>query len=871
MSRKRKLAAALAALAALACLAGAVSCRPSDSATAPVVDVPGARSAFKSAPVVTRRGRAVLIRFEAAGPTDATVEVLGPDGRVVRHLASGVLGENAPAPFKKGSLEQVVAWLGDDDAGKPAPAGCRVRVALGLAAAFDRTIEWEPPSVLRRGILGMAADEKGDVYFLQGHTWVAQCRAPNLVAFSRDGEYLRTLIPGSVEVLRDMPGVKLTRSPLTGGLLPESEYPNLVPGLERVRRQVMLVRRGRLLIVPFKAFPRPGDEKARRRILSLGRDGRLVPQANREPLLWAGPALPGFTTRSPAIYLAADAAGEVLYVSGLKHDKKGLFHAVYRARWGDDEFKPFFGEPMKAGKDAAHLSDPRGLAVDAAGRLLICDLRNNRIQVVSPEGKLVKSLPVTGPEQVLVHPKTDAVYVLSVRGKKGRSTYGKGGFGWDDYLDKAIEKYAGVDDWRKVASIDLPKRKKHMHDPGPILALDASRKPARIWASCVGRGEATDYLWLVEDRGKELRRLATPIPRYRWPFGTSVGFMAVDRAREELYLAGRAVPAVMRVDGRTGRYLCLKSVTADVQRKPDGGVPNIPTDHLQVAGLAFGRDGFLYVRLMKAWSGMENWIRRYDRAGRRVAFTVAGGEIALTQPSHGYHPGGFAVAPDGSIHVINLVPGAKHRGKGEHNVLDVYGPDGKMREAKRMPFLTSSAWGPRFGPDGSMYLTEAVRSRGLQKPDELAGSLLKLRRAGPGEAAPRLRYGEKADPRKAKYELRYAEKKFVPTEIDGLEWAYYGVSPVPFGHCVCPAAVFDVDGHGRACVPDSRAHGVRLLDAAGNLVLAYGGYGNRDTRGLRGPTAVALSDEAAYIYDGPNRRVLRVRWTYAKEKVLRLP
>jgi hypothetical protein len=191
-----------------------------------------------------------------------------------------------------------------------------------------------------------------------------------------------------------------------------------------------------------------------------------------------------------------------------------------------------------------------------------------------------------------------------------------------------------------------------------------------------------------------------------------------------------------------------------------------------------------------------------------------------------------------------------------------------MIKSKLIPFLTNSVWGPRFGPDGSLYLTEGVRPRSMPSRgrQDTVASLLKFK---PG-ASPRLRFGDRASPN-APYLMRRFDNNYLPAEIDGLDWAYHGASPVAFGHCVCEAAAFDVDGHGRACTPKVAEKCVLVLDAAGNLLARFGEYGNLDTRGLRSPTAVALTDEAVYVADRKNRRVLRARWTYDAQKELPVP
>ena len=58
------------------------------------------------------------ITFTVKGRCDATVGLVDGKGKVVRHLASGVLGANAPAPFQKKSLKQKIYWNGNDDLGR---------------------------------------------------------------------------------------------------------------------------------------------------------------------------------------------------------------------------------------------------------------------------------------------------------------------------------------------------------------------------------------------------------------------------------------------------------------------------------------------------------------------------------------------------------------------------------------------------------------------------------------------------------------------------------------------------------------------------------------------------------------------------------
>jgi len=75
---------------------------------------------------------------------------------------------------------------------------------------------------------------------------------------------------------------------------------------------------------------------------------------------------------------------------------------------------------------------------------------------------------------------------------------------------------------------------------------------------------------------------------------------------------------------------------------------------------------------------------------------------------------------------------------------------------------------------------------------------------------------------------------------------------------------------------------VGVLDTAGNLVSWFGSYGNQDSAG-RGsavptpeipfcwPYTVAVSDDAVYVGDRLNRRVVKVRLDYRTEQTSAVP
>ena len=100
---------------------------------------------FTEKPKVERQGDKWIITFASKAACDATVSILDKDGKIIRHLASGVLGVNAPHPFQQNSLSQKIEWDGlADNFARVETAGCTVRVSLGLKADYDRDLAWVP-------------------------------------------------------------------------------------------------------------------------------------------------------------------------------------------------------------------------------------------------------------------------------------------------------------------------------------------------------------------------------------------------------------------------------------------------------------------------------------------------------------------------------------------------------------------------------------------------------------------------------------------------------------------------------------------------------------------------------------------------------
>jgi hypothetical protein len=119
---------------------------------------------FTAKPTVKNLGNDKYeIAFAVKGYCDVTVGIVDTNGVVVRHLASGVLGANAPAPLQKNSLKQTLYWNGKDDLYEyhKTPEKLKVRVMLGLKPEFDKRLGITNPKSIPGRPWGITCDEKG--------------------------------------------------------------------------------------------------------------------------------------------------------------------------------------------------------------------------------------------------------------------------------------------------------------------------------------------------------------------------------------------------------------------------------------------------------------------------------------------------------------------------------------------------------------------------------------------------------------------------------------------------------------------------------------------------------------------------------------
>ncbi|KKK61789.1 hypothetical protein LCGC14_3010830, partial [marine sediment metagenome] len=157
-----------------------------------------AKPAFTRKPTVSAKDGQLIVRFGVSELTDVEVAVLDAGGKVVRHLAAGMLGENTPAGLQSGTLSQKVAWDGKNDLGKPVGgdvSAFKFRVSAGMSASLTGIIGSDPLRTIL-SVRGLTTDAEGNLYVLNvlGAQHSNDGTASVLV-LDRKGKYLRTILP----------------------------------------------------------------------------------------------------------------------------------------------------------------------------------------------------------------------------------------------------------------------------------------------------------------------------------------------------------------------------------------------------------------------------------------------------------------------------------------------------------------------------------------------------------------------------------------------------------------------------------------------------------------------------------------------------
>jgi sugar lactone lactonase YvrE len=842
--------------------------------------VAAAEVRFVAKPTATAHGKEVKIAFEVSSPTDVEVAVLDAKGTVVRHLAAGLLGKNAPAPFKKDSLAQEVVWDKKDDARRPAPGGpFRIRISIGATPRLEKIAGWDG-ATLGSPVAGMVVGKNGELYVLDSEYDFGRA---GLRAFDRDGKYLRTIVPypanTSKERAAGVYGLEIDgeRFPMVAS----GHSGSLLPLFSGMQPQTPAWHPKGHLVLFSAAGSRNVEWANPRHLLALHPEGGAP-----EGVEFVGPQLYKPGTRynySPYDRMAISPDGEYVYLTTFNPSGKTQPHAVYRVKWVDKDLgQPFLGKLNEAGTDDAHLDNPQGLATDKAGNLYVCDSGNNRIMVYDKDGGLLGKFAVEDPYQVAVYHGTGEIYVLS-RKRPTRA--------FQHDIRARVLKFPAFGHGE-------PKELARIEGVIETMALDPKSSPARLWAVAGKDGKS---IVQVLDKGHDFE------------FGETISSSN-----------GLEFPMYIAADPARNRVLVYQ-----FPRDPQRSLFTLDLDTNKVAPLgikgmdiALDRDGNIYV--MDGYD--TNSMSRYTPAGKPLPFEGLGSNkihTGIYRAFGTFSVRGLCVAPNGDIYVERTHDYGLENGT--EGLVDVFGPDGKRKKASLINNLPYGSCGLAVDAAGNVYLGVNLKDKDQPYPEPFLGkvsaepyrewkkarekpwhysyfnpylfhwgSVMKFGPEGGTFWGIRLRrkdnYKGSAldvwDVAKAPADALALKSGYLQQDVkvSGAKWRYVGCGVIPTSDlnwgdpsCACVHSHLAADEYGRVFAPDPFRFSVEMLDTNGNQIARIGRYGNADSAGpgskvpdpeiaLAWPNFVSVAGGKVYVCDSNNRRITVVRFDYGAEE-----
>jgi hypothetical protein len=850
---------------------------------------------FAQKPTVTRDGDNVTIAFATKGRCDVTVAVEDADGRIIRHLASGVLGKNAPPPFQKDTLKQTVVWDGKNDQGVYVDDkdACTIRVSLGLRAQFEKTLYWSPHKRMSNMAPLLCPAPEG-VYVHEG------MGVDHLRLFSHEGEYIRTVYPFPRNKLDEVIGLQKRAFP-HGDTLP------LKLGFEQASLLSSGTSAGKagghaggFAATAMDVWPRPG--KPTRIALAYLRLNRLAGDGSSGGLPIRGPntAVTIGSGRHKRIVEPTSAAfspdGKTLYMAGYVYKTSNHYrfascqHMVTRIAFETDKPMEVWlgknGGDGHYGKKNDQFCVPTSVACDAKGRVYVGDYMNDRIQVFSPAGKYLKTIPTPKPAYVKVNPQTGEIWSFSFL-MIGPSTRVIREYKFDSRRLRPTVARLGTfekpekPELKPLPNIDGSARGGWIGTFGQSYqcAVDWYAKEPTIWlvgrkatislaeANWMGGGGQWSHLGRWDRRGIRLLRLKNG----KWT--EALDFAKVAKKKVHRLMPGQFGRARIYVNPTTGDLTVCeeqtgagKSFYTVLYIDPQRGRIREQRLPFDAEDICYDINGLIYLRTDRevmrfnpnTWREVP-W--DYGEVRGTVRFAASGSIpstraiSALPIPGHRpvwWHSSGMWVSPKGNLAIICNVTEKRSRkkekekyfaggittgyspteypGRSGSRIVMVFDKHGKVVHEDAIPGLTNCD-GLGIDRENNLYTMVAAPRIFNGEPyfdgkSQTLGKFTpgKVKLVSAGRAAVKL--PESQYPNRPADFAKYGMGK---TWALGAEWLYGGVGyGGQGGSCVCWHARFQLDDFGRSFAPEVMCYRVAVLDSAGNLILRIGRYGNVD-------------------------------------------
>ena len=852
----------------------------------------GGEVSFSAKPTAVRDGDKVKITFSVAVPTDVEVAVLGADGKVVRHLAAGVLGAKLPPPEPlKAGLAQEIVWDGRDDLGKAAAGGpFKVRVRAGTQARLGKIFGFDPYRMTY--VHGLATDEQGLLHVLFRSELNFGAGPMRIRVFDREGKYLKTIMPYPADLpMEKAAGFGLyTGKGRDEGCLYPANSDALAPKIYRCfggDEFCLLghrVRNGRILL-----FTPSGWHGSSNTVFQIAADGSCPDKAWEVGRMCSGwgekPSylhLPGGNGCGPWTF-AVSPDGKTVYAAGFEADSRkeanydwppGRVHrldltkpllpveravgVIPKEKFADTQ--PEGTKPAGQGRADWGLytgtARVMGLDVSDDGTVYACDRGNKRLAAYDAQGKLLGSTAIEDPDCVAVHPKTKEVYVLT-RKQPDKTR-----------LSFELVKLSGFKDGQELARLTFKEVGRSVGG----LALDASGDKPVLWV--LGPGKES-CVWRVEDQGASLQ-ITGELSQKAAPDGLDWSVYCFANPANDQVFVQDGWGGMARFDGLTGKKL--------------PGWKNEHGNDTNALDVAFDLAGNVYLSGFKSYATP---VARFTPDMQPLAFGGTGKNITSGKPVYGKfgtgnNQKGLAVGPDGTIYSHHMLTWAFYG-------VITWKPDG-TQDKEMLLGTAMNAGGIKVDLKNNLYLGVDGVPKGYDGP-ACHGSVVKM---APASAKGMLQAGFKATKDNEPVLQKLGAAGEVPpgepvvpwifrrpggepageTSLRGVAMAYPGVAPLSARACSCKELRFDLDRWGRLYLPNTFTFSVRMVDNAGNEILKFGHYGNPDSQGggkespikkpeipLGWPMTVAATESGrVYVGDYLNTRVVRVDLTFAAEE-----
>jgi DNA-binding beta-propeller fold protein YncE len=829
---------------------------------------PGA-FAFAQKPRVTRDGDDVAITFAVKDFCDVTVAIersgdsAGKRPEIVRHLASGVLGANAPEPFQKDARTQTVVWDGKDDQGHYVDdkESLVVRVSLGLKAQLERRLFWSPYKRTRalkylHHTQSMAAAPEG-VYVFDG----GNCDHVRL--FDHEGNYVRTVYPPPRDLIRNVDGIAWRTYPQDGkrlpakrGWNPQESFLDVEVDNDGNGVQCMAVHGNVLYLASQKLNRLPLNAKA-------GTVKLVGPELWHTVKLGRMHSYRGGTEKLPVESIAISPDGKWMYLTGHMYTRSwhnGGLHGVSRMRPGADERpEPFVGNLKQgaSGKQDGEFNIATSVACDAKGRVYVTDYLNSRVQIFDESGKHLKNISTPFPAWVEVNPKNGEIYVFSWKLPGGGKKRG---------MSSRVTRFGPFEKPEVRAAFPLKIHAPTMNGHSHRVTIDFWAKEPVIWlsespatASYRGANLNLACVRLMVEKGRKLVTIRNTTKDAKQDVTFIRGTrhlkqrLYFDPKHEQLY-AGElhdpwpfhctSMADIPQIDVHTGRVR----------------VAHLPLD---VEDMAFSIDGLAHLRTQnkivrfdpttwrevpfdygEKYNSLTTWgVRKTNVA---AAITAAGSGVDGT-----FQAGGMGVSPKG--HVFMTIANSKRptSKKGAGNIhsksvqaytppiypgrarpweVHVWDRHGKVAYEDAVPGIGRMSDIRMDRHDNAYVMVAGVgRVDGKRYFNPISCTAFKMKpqtkivsTRAPLPLPPKQRPDREPDI----FNVDHAGSSW----IADAKWIRGGVGlNGKRAKCMCPSqSRFALDYFARSFLPEVDRYSVLILDTNGNEILRIGQYGNVD-------------------------------------------